>query len=175
MSIIVLTAGHSSTDPGACSGGYTEAGLMLELRDVTAEMLRDMGHVVIEDGGDGENLPLRHAISLIEQGAIAVELHTNASVNPAARGVEAISLPDQREFSRRLAQKVAGALQTRVRGDAGWIDQSQSLRGRLGYVNAGGVILETFFISNPMEREAYFARLTDVAGAIADAIHEELQ
>ena len=89
--------------------------------------------------------------------------------------MEAISLPDQREFSRRLAQKVAGALQTRVRGDAGWIDQSQSLRGRLGYVNAGGVILETFFISNPMEREAYFARLTDVAGAIADAIHEELQ
>ena len=69
MSVIVLTAGHSSTDPGACSGGYTEAGLMLELRDVTAEMLRDLGHVVIEDGGDGENLPLRHAISLIEQGA----------------------------------------------------------------------------------------------------------
>ena len=45
MSIIVLTAGHSSTDPGACSGGHTEAGLMLELRDVTAEMLRDLGHV----------------------------------------------------------------------------------------------------------------------------------
>ena len=67
MSIIVLTAGHSSTDPGACSGGYTEAGLMLELRDVTAELLRDLGHVVIEDGDDGENLPLRHAISLIEQ------------------------------------------------------------------------------------------------------------
>ena len=173
MSVIVLTAGHSSTDPGACSGGYTEAGLMLELRDVTAEMLRDMGHVVIEDGGDGENLPLRHAISLIEQGAIAVELHTNASANPAARGVEAISLPDQREFSRRLAQRVADVLGTRVRGAGGWIDQSQSARGRLGYVNAGGVILETFFISNPTERATYFERLPDVAMAIADTLHEE--
>ena len=175
MSIIILTAGHSSTDPGACSGGYTEAGLMLELRDVTAEMLRDMGHVVIEDGGDGENLPLRHAISLIGQGALAVELHCNASDNPAARGVEAISLPDQRRLSQRLAQRVADVLGTRVRGAGGWIDQSQSARGRLGYVNAGGVILETFFISNPMEREAYFARLPEVAGAIADSIHEELQ
>ena len=175
MSVIVLTAGHSSTDPGACSGGYTEAGLMLELRDVTAKMLRDMGHTVIEDGGDGENLPLRHAISLIGQGAAAVELHVNASDNPAARGVEAISLPDQRDFSRRLAAGVAEVLETRVRGDGGWIDQTRSARGRLGYVNAGGVILETFFISNPMERETYFARLTEVAGAIADAIHEELQ
>ena len=175
MSVIVLTAGHSATDPGAVADNYTEAGLMLQLRDITADMLRGYGHIVIEDGGDGENLPLRHAISLIEQGAIAVELHTNASDNPAARGVEAISLPDQREFSRRLAQMVAGVLGTRVRGDAGWIDQSQSRRGRLGYVNAGGVILETFFISNPIEREAYFARLPEVAGAIADAIHEELQ
>ena len=173
MSIIVLTAGHSSTDPGACSGGYTEAGLMMELRDVTAEMLRDLGHVVIEDGGDGETLPLRHAISLIEQGAIAVELHTNASDNPAARGVEAISLPDQREFSRRLAQRVADVLGTRARGAGGWIDQSQSARGRLGYVNAGGVILETFFISNPTERATYFERLPDVAMAIADTLHEE--
>ena len=74
-----------------------------------------------------------------------------------------------------LAQLVAGVLGTRVRGDAGWIDQSKSARGRLGYVNAGGVILETFFISNPVEREAYLARLPEVAGAIADAIHEELQ
>ena len=175
MSIIVLTAGHSSTDPGACSGGYTEAGLMLELRGVTAEMLRQRGHVVIEDGADGENLPLRHAISLIEQGALAVELHCNASDNPSARGVESISLPGLRSFCRRLSAAVANVLGTRVRGDRGWIDQSQSARGRLGYVNAGGVILETFFISNPIEREAYFARLPEVAGAIADAIHEELQ
>ena len=174
MSVIVLTAGHSSTDPGACAGGHTEAGLMLELRDVTAEMLRDMGHVVIEDGADGENLPLRHAISLIGQGAIAVELHTNASDNPAARGVESISLPPLRQFCRRLSAAVANVLDTRVRGDRGWIDQSQSARGRLGYVNAGGVILETFFISNPTERERYLADPWAVAQAVADTIHDEV-
>ena len=174
MSIIVLTAGHSSTDPGACSGGYTEAGLMLELRDVTAEMLRQRGHVVIEDGADGENLPLRHAISLIEQGALAVELHCNASDNPSARGVESISLPGLRSFCRRLSAAVANVLGTRVRGDRGWIDQSQSARGRLGYVNAGGVILETFFISNPLERDFYLADPMAVAQAIAGVIDSEL-
>ena len=173
MAVIVLTAGHSATDPGAVAGAYTEAGLMTHLRDLAAELLRQRGHVVIEDGADGENLPLRHAISLIEQGALAVELHCNASDNPTARGVEAISLPDQRRLSQRLAQRVADVLGTRVRGAGGWIDQSQSARGRLGYVNAGGVILETFFISNPTERATYFERLPDVAMAIADTLHEE--
>lgn len=174
MSVIVLTAGHSATDPGAVADGYTEAGLMLRLRDLTAELLRDMGHIVIEDGGDDENLPLRHAISLIGQGALAVELHTNASGNPAARGVESISLPPLRQFCRRLSAAVANVLDTRVRGDRGWIDQSQSARGRLGYVNAGGVILETFFISNPLERASYLADPLAVARAIAGVIDSEL-
>ena len=175
MSVIVLTAGHSATDPGAVAGGYTEAELMLELRDLTADMLRARGHTVIEDGADGENQPLRQAIGLIERGALAVELHTNASANPAARGVEAISLMDQRRFAQALTQAVATALSTRVRGDAGWIDQGQSARGRLGYVNAGGVILETFFISNPDERARYLADPEAVATAIAETIDERLQ
>lgn len=170
--VIVLTAGHSANDPGAVAGGHTESDLMLELRDLTADMLRARGYVVIEDGADGENLPLRYAISLIRQGALAIELHTNASNNPAARGVEAISLPNLRGVSRVLAQRVAQALGTRVRGDGGWIDQSRSARGRLGYVNAGGVILETFFISNPDERLRYLDDPQSVAEAIADAVDE---
>lgn len=172
--IIVLTAGHSQTDPGAVSGGYTEAELMVELRDLTADMLRARGYDVIEDGDDGENLPLRTAIRLIQRGAVAVELHANASSNPAAMGVEAISLPHLRRLSRRLAQRVAAVLGTRVRGDGGWIDQRQSARGRLGYVEAGGIVLEVFFISNPRERATYLQRVQDVAEAIADVLDAEL-
>lgn len=174
MSVIILTAGHSETDPGACAGGYSEAELMLELRDLTADILRARGYTVLEDGRDGENLPLKHAISLISQGALAVELHTNGSENPLARGVEAISLPPRRAFSQNLAKAVANVLDSKVRGNAGWIDQSQSARGRLGYVNAGGVILETFFISNPQEREKYLSDPQAVAEAIADTIDNTL-
>ena len=172
MSIIVLTAGHSATDPGAVAHGYTEAGLMLDLRDRIAPILRAGGHVVITDGGDGENLPLRHAISLVQQGAVALELHTNASENPAAGGVEAISLPTQRAQAQALADTTADVLGLRLRGRGGWIDQSASARGRLGYVNAGGIILETFFLSNPHELAVYLARCDDLARALAETLSE---
>ena len=59
-----------------------------------------------------------------------------------------------------------------VRGDRGWIDQSQSARGKLGYVSAGGLILEVFFISNPQEMAVYQARKWLVAQAIADVLQE---
>ena len=59
-----------------------------------------------------------------------------------------------------------------VRGDRGWIDQSQSARGKLGYVSAGGLILEVFFISNPAEMAVYQARKWLVAQAIADVLQE---
>ena len=58
------------------------------------------------------------------------------------------------------------------RCDGGWIDQSQSARGKLGYVNAGGLILEVFFISNPTEMAVYQARKWLVAQAIADVLRE---
>ena len=45
-----------------------------------------------------------------------------------------------------------------------------SARGRLGYVSAGGLILEVFFISNPAEMAVYQARKWLVAQAIADVL-----
>ena len=140
MTTFVLTAGHSDTDPGAVADGYTEAKLMTALRDRTANVLRGWGHTVIEDGADGQNLPLQHAISLSPRGALAVELHTNAAANPRAAGVETIALPKDKVLAQRLSAGVADVLGLRLRGDKGWIDQSQSARGRLGYINAGGLI-----------------------------------
>lgn len=55
----------------------------------------------------------------------------------------------------------------RVRGDAGWIDQTATARGRLGFVRAGGMVVECFFISNPFDLAVYQERKWLVAGAIA--------
>lgn len=174
---IVLTAGHSNTDPGAVANGATEAGLMTELRNITAEKLRDLGHTVHTDGDGSTNLSLNDALALIKRCSpdVALELHMNAAANPAATGVETIALPKDKALAQRLSAAVAGVLGLRLRGDKGWIDQSQSARGRLGYINAGGLILETAFISNAADLKATQDKLWLVAGAIAQSLTQSKQ
>lgn len=170
---IVLTAGHSNTDPGAVAHGVTEAGLMAELRNVTARKLRELGHTVHTDGEGSINAPLNDALALIRKHGpdVALELHMNAAANAAASGVETIALPKDRGLAQAISARVSAVLGLRLRGDRGWIDQSQSARGRLGFINAGGLILETAFISNAGDLRATQDKLWLVAGAIAQVIH----
>jgi N-acetylmuramoyl-L-alanine amidase len=169
-----VTAGHSAYDPGAVAPtGETEAALMVELRDIVASKLRALGHTVVTDGGWRQNLPLANAMLLVPGSAAAIELHTNASTNPAARGVEVVSLPAQRELARTIARRIAHTLGITVRGQGGWIDQAQTARGRLGFVRVGGLVVEVFFLSNPSELAAYQARKWQVASAIVAALTEE--
>ena len=173
MALYTITAGHGGSDPGAVAAdGTTEAALMVELRDIVAHKLRANGHAVRTDGGWRKNLPLPYALTLVPGSAAALELHTNAHTNPAATGVEVVSMPDRAPLARRIARRVAHVLGMRVRGDGGWIDQSQSARGRLGYVRAGGLVVEVFFLSNPADLAVYQARKWMVATAIVQALEE---
>lgn len=166
-----VTAGHGDKDPGAVAKtGETEAQLMTELRDLVAVKLRAMGHEVKTDGARWENWPLVRALRLIPQADTAIELHTNAFISEKAGGVEVISLPAQREMARTIARRIAHTLEVPVRGAGGWIDQSASARGRLAFVNAGGLIVETFFLSNPEELAKYLDRKWLVASAIAESL-----
>jgi N-acetylmuramoyl-L-alanine amidase len=167
-----VTAGHGGSDPGAVYDGMAERDLMTELRDIVASKLRAMGHAVRTDGDPRANLPLPFALTLVAGSEAAIELHTNAATNPAATGVEVISLPAQRLIAQRVARGIAGVLELPLRGAAGWIDQSQSARGRLGYVRAGGLVVEVFFLSNPTDRARYLERKWMVATAIAKALTE---
>lgn len=165
-----ITAGHGGKDPGAVYQGVKEADLMAELRDIVAAKLLNAGHEVKTDGSRRVNLPLVDAIRLVPGSAAALELHTNAFTNPNAQGVECVALPRDRLMAQRIAQAIADVLETGVRGDKGWIDQNQSARGRLGFVRAGGIVVETFFLSNPAELAKYQARKWVVASAIVKAL-----
>lgn len=165
-----ITAGHGGGDNGASYSGYTEAQLMTELRDLVAVELRSDGHEVVEDGADSQNLGLRDAIKLSHGADCAVELHANASTSPASTGVEVIALPQHKTKAQKLAVAIARCLGLRLRGDGGWIGQSQSARGRLGFVDAGGMIAEVFFLSNPQDLSQYLANRAKVAKAIAVAL-----
>ena len=171
--IYTVTAGHSLYDSGAVAKtGEKEADLMVALRDIVAHKLRAAGHTVRTDGGWRHNLPLLNAIALVPGAKVAIELHTNAHENPAATGVEVVALPSQAPMARRIARRIAHALGMRVRGDGGWIDQSKTALRRLGFVSAGGLVVEVFFLSNPKDLETYRARVWLVAEAIAIALTE---
>lgn len=168
---VTVTAGHGAGDPGAVAAdGTTEAALMTELRDIVAEKLRQAGHTVKTDGSRWQNLPLVHALTLVPGADVAIELHMNAATNPAARGVEVVSLPAQKELARTIARRIAHTLETPVRGAGGWIDQTQTARGRLGFVRMGGLVVEVAFISNPEELHKVRTRLWLVASAIVAAL-----
>ena len=167
---ILVSAGHSDQDPGATANGATEAALAVELRDLLAARLRALGTTVEEDGADGRNLPLSAAVKMIAGKVLAVELHFNASSNPAATGVECIGLKQSKRMAQVLASVTASTLGLKLRGDQGWIDQTLSHRGKLAFVEAGGLILEVAFISNPSDLSAYQSRKLALVNALAETI-----
>lgn len=178
MKIITVTAGHGGTDPGNTWGGEREADLMRELRGIVALKLRGLGHEVREDGGRDENRPLSEAARLVAGSDVAIELHTNASQNVRAEGVEVVADVRHGELAQRLAHAIGGVLQIPVRRRVGWFDADELRAERgfyPGFVRAGGLIVETFFQSNPRELQAYRDRKWLVASAIARVLDHHVR
>lgn len=165
-----ITAGHSNTDPGAVNGKTKEADLVTNFRNAVTHYLREAGLQVKTDGTGTKNDPLSAAVKLIQGSSVAVEFHMNAAVSKQANGIETIALPKDKKLAQDLSKAVADALGSRLRGDNGWIDQSKSARGRLAYVNAGGLIVELGFISNEDELARFNARYWLAAKAVAKVL-----
>lgn len=100
--------------------------------------LADLGIKATTDGTGTVNLPLTSAIPLAKKADFALEVHMNAAASQQANGVETIALPKYKAIAQAISKASANALGLRVRGVDGWIDQSASARGKLGYINAGG-------------------------------------
>lgn len=167
--LYTVTAGHGAHDPGNTANGCKEAELMLQLRYLVAKKIRDAGYKVNEDGVRGENWPLIEAIKLIPRSQLAVELHTNASTDPSAAGVEVIGLPHLRQRAQLIAASIAKVLGIPLRREAGFYDYNTAGR-TLGFCKAGGLIVEVFFQSNKRELELYQSKSWLVASAIAGAM-----
>ncbi|RYY79915.1 MAG: hypothetical protein EOO69_04415 [Moraxellaceae bacterium] len=171
--VIVLTAGHSLVDPGACNGKFTEAGIVREVRNGVTTILNSRGYKVINDGTGNDNQALSKAAAMVKQGKIAIEFHLNAAVSKAATGVEALAQSKDKAICQKLCSALADVLDIPVRGSAGgWKDEGSGQHSKLAYVSAGGIILELFFISNDAELQKYFERKDHVFMAIADVLTE---
>lgn len=170
-----ISAGHGGTDPGNTAGGYKESDLMVELRNLVADNLRDAGHEVKADGQGAQNMPLAQAMTLIAGSDVAVEFHTNASSNLGAGGVEVVAKKEHRILAQRIAKAINNVLAVPLRRNAGWYDSEIHAKDRgwktgAGFVRNGGLIVEVFFQSNPVELATYLARKELVAAAIADVL-----
>jgi N-acetylmuramoyl-L-alanine amidase len=175
MSNYTITAGHSNTDPGNTWNGYKEAELMLELRYILAAKLRFTGHQVREDGPQGVNWALSDAQRLIAGADVALELHTNASSNTLASGVEVVALSAHKTLAQRLAHAIGSVLQIPTRRDHGWYPHEQCAAERgfqPGFSKRGGLIVEVFFQSNEDDLRKYQERKWLVASAIARALQD---
>ena len=170
LGFATITAGHSNTDPGAVNGKVKEADLVVNFRNAVTHYLREAGLQVKTDGTGTKNDPLSAAVKLIQGSSVAVEFHMNAAASKQANGIETIALPKDKKLAQDLSKAVADALGSRLRGDNGWIDQSRSARGRLAYVNAGGLIVELGFISNDAELVRFNARYWLAAKAVAKVL-----
>lgn len=166
----LISAGHGGTDPGACANGYTEAAIALEMRELVVKRLLEMRHAVLQDGAQGENLPLKQALAMVKGTDLAVELHCNAAANLQASGVEVIAPPALKPVAQRIARAIAAETGQKLRGQGGWVDQSQSQHARLAFVQAGGLIVEMVFITNLADLRTFLAAKERVAMAIAGAI-----
>ena len=167
---VTVTAGHSNKDPGAVNGKFKEAELVSQFRNAVAYYLREAGIQYKTDGVGTTNHDLNSAIKLIKGSSVAVEFHMNAAASKQANGIETIALPRDKKLAQELSKAVADAFGSRLRGDSGWIDQSQSARGKLGFISNGGLIVELGFISNEAELAAFNTKYWSAAKAVAEVL-----
>lgn len=81
-------------------------------------------------------------------------------------------MPKYKKLAQDLSKAVADVFGSRLRGDNGWIDQSQSARGKLGFISNGGLIVELGFISNEAELAQFNAKYWSAAKAVAKVLIE---
>lgn len=173
---ITITAGHSNTDPGAVNGSDREADIAQDMRNIVASILRtDHGLEVKTDGEGKGNLPLREAVKLIKGSRLAVEFHTNAALNKTATGIEALSTPKNKAACQRLCRAVEQTTGWKLRGEDGYKPDNAGQHSRLAYAQAGGIILEPFFISNDGDLVKWKQTKWSICRAIANAIAEEVK
>lgn len=155
MRSVFLSAGHSNVDPGAVAFGRKEADIAVEFRNIVAFYLQRDGIPHELDGRGTENLPLREAVTRARRHPVGVEFHCNAAGSPSATGAETLSSQSDMALGQLICAAVSGALGIRNRGAK---PENAGQHHRLAFVQAGGIIVELFFITNPHDLAAYDAR-----------------
>lgn len=177
--MILISAGHSNSDPGAVNGALREAEIAVLFRNAVAHYLREAGVPFVTDGFGKHNLMLRDAVRLARGKAVAVEFHFNAAAKPSVRGVEVLAAGKDKRLAQDIAKAVSLHTTSPLRGDNGFKPENAGQHHRLAFVQAGGLIVELEFISNfaAMQKflSVYWKIARDVAGVLINHHKERVQ
>jgi N-acetylmuramoyl-L-alanine amidase len=167
--VIYLSAGHSNADPGAAAFGRREADIAVEFRNMVAFYLRRAKVPHDVDGHGQANASLRDTVRVTtKRDGVELEFHCNAGPTQAT-GVETLSGPKDMALAGKICEAIAGALEIRNRGAK---PENAGQHHRLAFVQAGGIIVELFFLTNPDDLAAYDAHKWLAARAVADILIE---
>ncbi len=167
---VLLSAGHSNSDPGAVAQGRREADIAVEFRNIVAFYFDRLGVKYATDGKGTENLPLPQAVKLARLHKVAVEFHCNAGPS-SATGVECLSDVSDAALSARICRAISEGLGIRDRGAK---PENAGQHHRLAFVQAGGIIVELFFLTNKGDLKAYEERKWVAARNVAEVLHREV-
>lgn len=167
MKSIFVSAGHSNTDPGAVAHKRREADIAVEVRNMVSFYLQRAGVPHELDGNGTTNLPLREAAARAKRHPIGVEFHCNAAANPAATGSECLAGPQDMALASDISEAISNALGIRDRGAK---PENAGQHHRLAFVQAGGIIVELFFITNANDLRKYDEKKWVMARDIADVL-----
>lgn len=162
-----LSAGHSNQDPGRVANGKREADVAVEIRNIVSYYLTQIGKKHEVDGQGTENIPLSYAVQTARKHRISVEFHCNASDDRSATGCETLNAAKDNKLAAKICRAIEDTLGIRNRGVK---PENAGQHHRLAFVQAGGIIVELFFISNPNDLAAYEAKKWVLGRAIAGVL-----
>lgn len=166
MRKIFISSGHDNKDSGAVYNGFSESELVRDFRNLVGFYLDKQGVDFLSDGHGSVNLPLKEVVKMVPKDAVAVEFHLNA-FTPSATGVETLSSPKDFELGRQLCEAVSKRLGIKNRGAK---PENAGQHSRLAFVQAGGLILELFFLTNKQDLANYQAVKWLLARDVADIL-----
>lgn len=180
MGRIFISAGHGGTegsgiDPGIVVAGTTEAREMILTRDLVVSELRSRGFEVLATPDD---LSLLQSIAWINArgigGDVALEIHGDATSNPAVRGASVFYIPNN-ELRKSHAELLLLALLRRVpqlpsRGARPDTDSGTGILAFCRQVSVPSLLMNVGFLTSPDDRNIIQNRRRDLALGIADGL-----
>ena len=166
MAKLFVIAGHGASDPGACSGGYSEADLVRRL----ASRLKALGGSEVQVGNTNVNWYASNYIGkgYCPKGVPVIELHMD-SASPSAKGGHVIIKKGYKAdaYDNALASFIGSFFPGRSIKIVGRSDLANPNRAAKMGVNYR--LVECGFISNSGDRSKFINQMDDLARGILKA------